>query len=1072
MTIIHFYVYHLLSVRNSVRFHRVIFLLISLIICQRVSAAEKAGLPPEKKLSQYVLRHWSMEEGLPSNNLTDVLQTHDGYLWITTFSGVTRFDGLNFTTFTKENTPGIHSNLFRCLTEDQNGTLWLGTENGGLIAYDQQTFQVISDSVGFIEHLFVDRTNNLWIGTRTGLWRYDHHRFYPINDHPFMQNIYISGITQDEQGAIWFSGHNQGIGRLVGDSLTVYTAETQKLPTNNIWGIFYSDQALWFSTDTELFQFDGTTYQRIPLPPTNVLNIHVDSYGTLWLASASGLWRKTQSATEWDRLGQLEGLADPFIKDFWFDTEGSLWLASYRGGLYQLSNGKFINYGADEGLHGNIVNSIVELSNGDLVAGTDEGFLNRIHNNRVVLYPLKTDLAGKRIRDLLVDHRQQLWIGTYGGLFQVDSLGREQRVTGLPNDQIRELYEDTQHRIWVGTRNGGVVQLENGRIQQIFNVETGLSSNFIMSIREDPQGKLWIGTSGGGLNVIHNGAIQRQYTKADGLVSDIVFHTYFEPDGTVWVAQNGGISRIKNGKVATLTTAEGLPNDNLFDILEDEHHNFWIPCNLGIIRVAKSKVNAVMDGHLPAVHCRVFDQQDGMRESECTPTSKVLPARTGTIWVPTLGGIAGFNPQNIPINKTPPKVYIREFWVNNQPYDITGNLSFSPRSRRIIVHYSALSLNTPRGIHFKYQLAGFDTTWVSPTTYREAIYTNLSPGKYTFRVTASNIDGVWNPEGEQLQFEIKPYFYQTFPFYLLCLVVSFLSIFGFVQWRTYRIKQQSLHLKKLVQQRTAELAAKNKELILEKEKVEQRTRELQSAVEKLQELIQEKDEIMGIVSHDLKNPLTVILGIAQLGKNQKSFNPQNVSHFFGVIEESGDRMYNLVLKILDAYRLESVQEELPLEPLDIRQPLCRTIDDYQDRAAQKQIKLEYDLPDEPVMVLGETNAALQIFDNLISNAIKYSPPERSIFITVKTTETMVSISIRDQGQGLTEEDLNQIFGKFARLSAKPTGGEHSTGLGLSIAKRLVNMMNGDIRVESGGKDKGAIFTIELPRPETSGMSQQ
>ncbi|RMH70533.1 MAG: hypothetical protein D6675_09125 [Gemmatimonadetes bacterium] len=282
------------------------------------------------------------------------------------------------------------------------------------------------------------------------------------------------------------------------------------------------------------------------------------------------------------------------------------------------------------------------------------------------------------------------------------------------------------------------------------------------------------------------------------------------------------------------------------------------------------------------------------------------------------------------------------------------------------------------------------------------------------------------------------------------ILLSLLILFTLILIYFYRMNRYRTHLTEL-------LKARNKE-------VQRKNTELNDAITQLKALNKEKDEFLGIVSHDLKNPLTYILGITKLVEEHKdSFSRDELLSFFPEIAKSGNRMFELITNLLDIHRLESGRMEFLPQKFDLNDVVSECIEHYRPQAAKKNIQLYFEAENTGNMVYADKNATRQILDNLISNAVKFSPPHKNVHIMLTGDGQVVRCKIRDEGQGLTPEDQKYLFHKFARLSAKPTGGEHSTGLGLSIVKKLVEEMDGNVVAESEGKNKGATFIVELPK---------
>jgi signal transduction histidine kinase len=341
------------------------------------------------------------------------------------------------------------------------------------------------------------------------------------------------------------------------------------------------------------------------------------------------------------------------------------------------------------------------------------------------------------------------------------------------------------------------------------------------------------------------------------------------------------------------------------------------------------------------------------------------------------------------------------------------------------------------------RLQGFDRNWSPWTQETRKDYTNLPEGSYVFRVAARNLYGATSEEGA-VAFSVLPPWYRTWWGYGLGVLLIAVALFCVVRWRLRRLAEQNRRLQKIVEERTAELQEKNSALT---------------------QLNSEKNEFLGIAAHDLKNPLGAIRGFAEMLEEDVADMPQEeVVDTAGKIRKSANLMFDLVSNLLDVNRIEQGKMDLTLAPCDLWDTVRQAVEGYRQRALAKQIELHFDENNRPPLVVADANQLVQIMDNLVSNAVKYSPRAKNIWVKVYQVDSHVRAEVRDEGPGISAEDQKRLFGKFARLSARPTGGEHSTGLGLAIVKRLVESMKGEVWCESR-PGEGATFIVELPEAE-------
>jgi signal transduction histidine kinase len=414
--------------------------------------------------------------------------------------------------------------------------------------------------------------------------------------------------------------------------------------------------------------------------------------------------------------------------------------------LNLLRNGKLTAYTTRAGLSSNVVLSLAGDSSGNLWVGTPDG-LNRFSKGKFTTYTSADGLAGNDVRSLSLDRRGNLWIGTRGGLTRMKNglFKTFTEVDGLPNDLITTLYEDSKGNLWIGTF-GGLGRLTNDEFTT-FTTSDGLSTDAVISIHEDSDGTLWVGTNGGGLN------------------------------------------RLKDGKFTTYATTNGLLDDVVYRILEDGRNNLWLSCRKGIFHITKKELDEFAKGMLASIAPVAYGPADGMMTQECSGGGDPAGWRgsDGKLWFPTIKGVAMIDPERLKTNSHAPPVVIEQIRIDDQSFAPSERFELPAGTTRFDLDFTAPSFVAPEKVRFKYKLEGFDKDWIDSGTRRVAYYTNLRPGTYTFRVIASNNDGVWNQSGATVSLYLKPFFYQTYWFYALCLLVLVL-----LAWLLFRLRVRGM----------------------------------------------------------------------------------------------------------------------------------------------------------------------------------------------------------------------------------------------------------------------------------------
>ena len=733
------------------------------------------ALDPNRSLNEFGHQAWLTENGLPQNTVQAIVQTHDGYLWIGTQEGLARFDGLNFAVFDKENTPAFKSNDIRFLHEDKQGRLWISTSYG-LVCLHNGQFNSFTENEGLPDNsigpLAEETNGNVWIGTAAGLARFENNTFKTFTTEQGLASNVIQTLFARANGGLLVAT-SAGVQSLNGERF-VSLGTPLDWPAANITAIAEEGNGhLWYGTLDGLFGFnDEGTFGAITLPNTRISALRVDREGALWIATAGGLARLRHGKLE--TFTSATGLSSNLVLSLFEDREGSIWIGTEAGGLNLLKSKKFNTYTTREGLPNDLVKAIYQDPHGGIWIGSNGGGLTLFKNGKFSTWTTRDGLSSDVVLSLAGDASGTIWIGTPDGLNRFRD-GKFQTFTfadGLSNDLVRSVLVDRSGVLWVGTRDG----LNSFRDNEFttYTTQDGLANNFIGAIYEDSKGNLWVGTLGG-LSKIKDGKFQT-FTTKDGLSSNTVISLYEDAQGDLWIGTNGGgLNRLRSDKFVSFA----LSADVIYRILEDKQQNLWCSSNKGIFRVNKNELDKTNPNPV------FYGPADGTLTRECSGGGHPAGWKTsdGRMWFATIKGLAVIDPENIPLNTSPPPIAIEQLFIDNQSVPLTQKLTLSPSTSRLDFYYTALSFIAPENVRFKYKLEGFDDNWIDGGARRVASYTNLRPGKYKFRVIAANNDGVWNESGATVDFYLQPRFYQTYWFYLVCILLLALTA-----WQLYRLR--------------------------------------------------------------------------------------------------------------------------------------------------------------------------------------------------------------------------------------------------------------------------------------------
>jgi signal transduction histidine kinase/ligand-binding sensor domain-containing protein len=781
-------------------------------------------------ISQYAHRSWKVRDGFTKGTVNSIVQTPDGYLWLGTEFGLLRFDGVRAVPW--QPPPGQHlpSNRIFSLLAARDGTLWIGTskglagwKGGKLIQYPALAGQMIHAAIledhegtiwvgglaspppgklctiqkGSIEcygedgtlgngvsGLSEDRNRNLWVGVRDGLWRWKPGppTFYPAPG-PAANMGGIQGLVESDDGALLFGPHS-GISRLVGEKTEAYPlpGTVQQFTVTQL--LRYRDGSLWIGTsDAGLIHLHrGRTdvfSQAEGLSGDFITALFTDREGTIWVATDAGLNRFREAAAA--TLSLSQGLLNASILSVLADRDGSVWLATRRG-LNRWNNGQITIFGQSGARSGRSVPGMAGN-------GKQDGKLNGT-------YP----------GSMFQDSRGRIWVSTIREFGYLEN-GRFISLKKVPGGVVYSITEDAAGNLWIANKDLGLIHLlRDGSIQQI--PWAGLGHNDpALALAADPlRHGLWVGFYQGGLAYFADGQVRASYSAADGLGGGRVNDLRFDPDGTLWAGTERGLSRVKNGRVATLTSKSGLPCDSAHWVMEDNAHSFWLYTACGLVRIARSELEAwaaVVDAPpdkakdaTRTIHATVFDSSDGVRSLEDNGgyTPHAAKSSDGRLWFLPSDGVSAVDPSHVPFNRIPPPVHIEQITADRKTYAPapggSGPLPLPPQVRDLEIDYTALSLVAPEKVLFRYKLEGWDLDWQDAGTRRQAFYTNLSPRNYRFSVSACNNSGLWNEAGTFLDFVIAPAYYQTTWFRLLCVAAPLGLLWALYRFRLHQATRE------------------------------------------------------------------------------------------------------------------------------------------------------------------------------------------------------------------------------------------------------------------------------------------
>jgi ligand-binding sensor domain-containing protein/signal transduction histidine kinase len=788
------------------------------------------ALNPALDVSQYAHTAWKVREGFSKGLITAIVQTPDGYLWLGTEFGLLRFDGVRNVPWQPPSNQQLPSAYISRLLVARDGTLWIGTYKGlaswkgaKLTQYAELSGQFISalfeDGDGTVWAagmrgpgarlctiqkggvqcsgedgsfgqavlgLYEDSKGNLWVGAVNGLWRWKPGppKFYPMPGEPNG----IESLAEDEDGSLLMVTYS-GIKRLVDGKAEAY-----------------------------------------PLPGAvgklRARNMFRDRAGSLWIGTTNqGLVHVHQGRAE--VFAQSDSLSGDDVYRFFEDREGSIWVSTLNG-LDRFRDFAIATLSGSQGLSNATIAAVLAGRDGTVWVGTFDG-LKRWNQGQITAYRERSThsttatvreivgsgLPGRGIESLFQDDRGRIWVATVDGVGYMEN-DRFTYVQGIPGGVVRAITQDTGGNLWIADLSHGLFHVSRENVvQQIPPANLGGKGQVNVLAADPLQRGIWLGFIQGGVSYFVDGRISASYSAADGLGEGSVDDFRIDRDGTLWVATEGGLSRLKNGRVATLNGKNGLPCDSVHWVMQDDAHSFWLYMPCGLARVARSDMDAwaaAVDKDKNAkqtVQAKIFDTSDGVRSRANGGgyTPHVSKSPDGKLWFSPTDGVSVVDPSHLPFNKLPPPVHVEQIVADRKTYDAAsdanGRVRLPPLVRDLEIDYTALSLAAPEKVRFRYKLEGHDRDWQDAGTRRQAFYGNLSPRNYRFRVMACNNSGVWNEAGAFLDFSIAPAYYQT-TWFRLSFVAAFLALLGVLyQLRLRQVARQfNMRIEERVSERT------------------------------------------------------------------------------------------------------------------------------------------------------------------------------------------------------------------------------------------------------------------------------
>jgi ligand-binding sensor domain-containing protein/signal transduction histidine kinase len=775
------------------------------------------AVDPNRLISQYIHDYWGSEKGFNGGSITAIAQTTDGYLWIGTERGLIRFDGLNFRLFQQASPTTFPIGPVQGLVADPQGSLWIVLQSTKILRYHDGRFELGREEaeVGITSVSRGREGTVLFSSLALGPLTYHDGKFEPLtapaeransapstagNDdlsshlswatgvatHRFAEpNSAVISMAETSDGKIWLGTHDKGLFYLKNGQISRAEKGMEQKKINCLLPL--ENGELWVGTDEGVVRWNGAEITRVDVPSAlgniQVLSLARDRDANIWVGSSRGLLRINK-----DGVSSMEEAALPAgtaVTAIYEDREGNLWIGTTRG-VERFRDSAFMTYRVAEGLPSESNGPVyVDEQARTWFAPLDGGF-DWLSGGRIGT--IRDAGLAKDVVYSVTGNKSGIWIGRQqGGLTHLrydPHSGPEPRLMaaetyteaqGLAQNHVYALHIGADDAVWAGTLSGGVSEFKNGKFKT-YTAADGLASNTVNSIAGGADGTIWFATPRG-LSSLAQGR-WRTYTSRDGLPADDVNCLLEDSEGVLWVGTAGGLAFVRSGRVEAPHEIPSSMREQTLGMAADRNGWLWIATGNHVIRVARDKV---LGGTLGEADVREYGLTDGLNGTEGVKRQQsVFADPQGRIWFSTNRGLSVVDTIRATRSSAPALVHVDSLSVDGAPVELRAPIRIPPVRQRITLSYAGLSLSVPERVRYRYQLTGFDREWSDAGSTREAVYTNLGPGDYHFRVMASNSEGVWNEGAAALDFTILPAFYQANWFFLLCL-----SVIGGLAWLIY-----------------------------------------------------------------------------------------------------------------------------------------------------------------------------------------------------------------------------------------------------------------------------------------------
>lgn len=1056
---------------------------------------------------QYDFTNYSIDGGLSQSVVNCLFQDSKGYMWMGTQNGLNRFNGESFDVYSYNpaDSSSISNNWIYAIAEDSDGNLWVGTK-GGLNKYlrKENRFLRIAYTTGYsydvtqyAYEVLCLKNGKVLVNTPPVVSVYDQSTNSFTH---FQSNLEYDGAVKDVKipmfddvdGKIWI-GSTRGLSAFSFQSklFSYYLFRNkngQLVEESNVTAIYRDKKGkLWAGTTSGLFSFNPATNrfdeaefelsksEEISFGNSCIRSIIEDKNGNLIIGTeGNGLYvlslYSQNSVTVQNYTSENSEIGHNIVQSLIVDRSENLWIGTLQGiSKSDLKKRKFNLYRRSNSpnslnLLGNVIASLYKDDGGSLWVGNWGQGLNRVNRETGEVEHFSTHQDGSHhlsndfAHVIFKDSHHRLWLGTRDGISIYDKKGnrfvpwnRYFNNPGLPalnNVRISTIIQDRAFNYWIGTQNGLYkVNLENSTVevfQKELEEEHQLSANLIYCILEDSEGLIWIATLSG-LDVYHpqTKSISHFRKGEKGLSDDFIISLCEDRKGQIWVGTSTYIN-VYNKNDSTFTyysQKEGLPNNRIFEIVKDRNNELWIATGKGLCKF-NEKLNTF----------QTFTIEDGLQGLEFNLRA-AYSCSDGEILVGGMNGFNSFYPDSIAKNPYIPNMVFTSFYAtkkNSKEFmnvEDVQEIVIDHKVNSFTIAFAALEYTNPQRNKYSYQMEGISDEWVDIGNRKFVPFSALPSGEYTFRVKGSNNDGVWNEKELSLRIVVLPPWWKSILAYFIYLILIVVCVVAFIKMRERKL----IHDKKVLEQKVLERTLQ----------IEEQNQLISSKNEELRELNHTKDKLFSIIGHDLGNQFNIIVGFSEFLKSAfKKLDPEKIEYHLTNIYNASRHANELLDNLLTWSKMQTNSIQYNPSVFNVNDQIYESMEMLEGALSRKNIQVKI-VANKECMVLADLNMFLTVFRNLVANAIKFTPDHGRISIHLAKTEGFCEITVKDNGVGISPENLEKLFRLDCNHSTLGINGEKGTGLGLILCKEFVEKHQGKIWVESK-VGKGSTFKFTMP----------